>query len=300
MVGSYAERQGCPDLIHAQSAQWAAAAAARAGDALGIPYVVVEHFSGYRENTLFSWQWDLVEEGFRHADAIACVSPSLRQDLVTRGLVSATEVSILPNTVDPTFFRPPHGSEATPKPDRGPFHLVTVTRLVPTKGIDTLLRAMARVPGAVTLTVVGEGPEATALQQLTERLDIEDRVRFTGGLDRTGVRAAYWSANAFVLPSRAETFGVVLLEAMATGLPVIATRCGGPQEIVDPSSGHLVPVDDADALAAAIQSLAQSDDPFDSAQIRRRTIDRYGPKSFLQRTRALYAQALGESIPQAV
>jgi len=295
MVRAYVNRRGRPDLIHAQSAQWAAAAAARASHALDIPYVVVEHFSGYQEETLFSWQWDLVEEGLRNADAIACVSRSLRRDLVTRGLVSDTDVGILPNPVDPDFFCPPPASETSPGSNGAPLHLVTVTRLVPPKGVDVLLRALALLPRTVTLTVVGEGPEATALQRLTRRLGIEDRVRFPGALDRSGVRAAYWAGDVFVLPSRVETFGVVLLEAMATGLPVIATRCGGPQELVNPSTGRLVPVDDAHALATAIWSLVQSDAPFDPVQIRRRTIDRYGPKPFLQRTRALYAQALGDS-----
>jgi glycosyltransferase involved in cell wall biosynthesis len=89
-----------------------------------------------------------------------------------------------------------------------------------------------------------------------------------------------------------ETFGLVLVEAMATGLPVIATRSGGPEDIVTPNTGILVPTDDPEALAAAVKTLRDAPaDRFRPETIRAVAVDRYSPDTFVQRSRALYEDA---------
>jgi glycosyltransferase involved in cell wall biosynthesis len=288
LAEQYIERRGRPDVVHAHSAQWAAAAAARIQERTGIPYVVTEHFSGYREGNVFPWQWPLIREGLDNASGIACVSRSLRQDLVTQGLVDTTEVEIIPNPVDPMFFRSSHKDQS----DASKFRLITVTRLVPHKQVDLLLRAVSKLPSTVVLTVVGNGPSRRSLEDLATALDIDDQVRFTGTLDREEVRAAYSNSDVFVLASRTEPFGVVLVEAMATGLPLVATRSGGPEDIVTPNTGILVPTDDPEALAAAVKTLRDAPaDRFRPETIRAVAVDRYSPDAFVQRSRALYEDA---------
>jgi glycosyltransferase involved in cell wall biosynthesis len=288
LAEQYIERRGRPDVVHAHSAQWAAAAAARIQERTGIPYVVTEHFSGFREDRVFAWQWPLIREGLDNASGIACVSRSLRQDLVTQGLVDTTEVEIIPNPVDPMFFRSSHKDQS----DASKFRLITVTRLVPHKQVDLLLRAVSRLPSTVVLTVVGNGPSRRSLEDLATALNIDDQVRFTGTLDREEVRAAYSSSDAFVLASRTEPFGVVLVEAMATGLPLVATRSGGPEDIVTPNTGILVPTDDPEALAAAVKTLRDAPaDRFRPETIRAVAVDRYSPDTFVQRSRSLYEDA---------
>jgi len=288
LAEQYIERRGRPDVVHAHSAQWAAAAAARIQERTGIPYVVTEHFSGYREDRVFAWQWPIIREGFDHASGIACVSRSLRQDLVTRGLVDTTDVEIIPNPVDPMFFRSPTKDQS----DASKFRLITVTRLVPHKRVDLLLRAVSTLPSTVVLTVVGNGPSRRSLENLATALNIDDQVRFTGTLDREEVRAEYSSSDVFVLASRTEPFGVVLVEAMATGLPLVATRSGGPEDIVTPNTGILVPTDDAEALAAAVKTLKGAlADRFRPETIRSVAVDRYSSDAFVQRSRSLYEDA---------
>ena len=291
----YVDREGPPDVIHAQSGHWAGAAAARIATELSRPYVLTEHFGGFQRDAIFPWRWPLVKEGYRNAHRIAAVSYPLKQTLVEQGLASPARIEVHPNLA-PTghFTLPPSG-----RPPPPPFRFVTVTRLVPQKDVDGLLRAFAQLTtdgGDARLVVVGDGPKRETLAHSSRRLGIDDRVTFRGRLNRDGVREALWNAHAFVLPSRHETFGVVLLEAMATGLPVVATTCGGPEDVVPPDTGRLVPTDDPDALADGLRDVRAHWASFDADAIRARTLERYGPEPFCRRTRLLYRRALGRSV----
>ncbi|MFB6231293.1 MAG: glycosyltransferase [Salinibacter sp.] len=286
----YVDRHGVPDVIHAHSARWAGAAAARMSDALSVPYVLTEHYSGFQRDDIVPWRWPLVETGFQHASGVAAVSASLKDALVAHDLAEASEVDVLPNPVRASLFTlPPDGRPSPP-----PFRVVTVAHLSPRKNIAAALEALARAFSGSTeasLTIVGDGPERAALKRQARRLGVADQVSFPGSLDREGVRAALWNAHAFVLPSRHETFGVVLIEAMATGLPAVATRCGGPEDIVTPETGLLVPPGDSAALADALQTMRRQWSSFGAADIRARTLERYGPEPFVRRTRSFYHQA---------
>ena len=289
----YVERHGTPDLLHAHSARWAGAAATRLSDKLGVPYVLTEHFSGFRRNAILPWRRPLVEEGFRSADALATVSSSLKRTLVAQEYASSDPVTVIPNLVDGSAFSLPQA----PRPTPPPVGFITVSRLRPTKNISGLLEAFATAfdgSDAATLTVIGDGPEQASLKRQARHLGIASRVTFCGSLDRSSVRSALRSAHAFVLPSHHETFGVVLIEAMATGLPVVATRCGGPEDIVTPATGDLAPTGDVEALADALHTMHRTHDTYDANAIRESTINRYGPASFVRRTRALYRRALSD------
>ena len=121
------------------------------------------------------------------------------------------------------------------------------------KGFDVLLHAVAHAAaqGATfRLEIGGDGPERASLQALAGRLGIEDRVTFCGWID--DVAAFLADADLFVLPSRVEAFGIVVLEAMACGVPIVATRLSGPLEILGEDTALLVPSDDPAAMAAAM------------------------------------------------
>ena len=290
----YVDRYGVPDLLHAQSGRWAGAAAARIGARYDVPYVLTEHFSGFLRNAVFSWRWSLVQEGYDGAGALAVVSPSLRRAVADRGLAPSSNVEIQPNLAPASFFEP----LSSDRPSPPPFRFVTVARLKPSKNVSGLLGAFAQVTSSdsveATLTVVGDGPERSRLEKRARVLGLADQVRFLGHCDRGSVREALWNAHAFVLPSHHETFGVVLLEAMATGLPVLATACGGPEGLVTPETGLLVPPGDPDALAEGLSTLRARWPAFDADAIRARTREHYGPDAFFRRTRALYRRALHE------
>jgi glycosyltransferase involved in cell wall biosynthesis len=139
------------------------------------------------------------------------------------------------------------------------FILLTTAYLIAAKGVDTAVRALAALPDSVTLWVVGDGPESTALEALSGELGVRDRVRFLGL--QSQVEPFMQAADAFVCPSLwEEAAGLVNIEAQACGLPVLASRVGGiPEYVSDGFSGLLFRAGDAADLAIAVRRLL--DDP---------------------------------------
>jgi glycosyltransferase involved in cell wall biosynthesis len=148
---------------------------------------------------------------------------------------------------------------AAEAPTDGGRYLLSVAMHIDKKGLDTLIRAFARVAAAdagLRLRLVGDGPLGPSLADLAGRLGLSGRVEFLGRQPRAEVARLMKGAAMFVLPSRAEPFGVSLLEAAACRTPIVASAVGGIPEIVsDGVSALLVPPDDVDALSAAVLRL---------------------------------------------
>ncbi len=171
---------------------------------------------------------------------------------------------VYPGT-DPGQFSPP--AKAPGPPPR----LLTVGRLVPRKGIDTVIRALPLlIPGLPELAydIVGDGPDRARLKALVSDLGLEETVNFHGAVSQSELTDFYRRAHIFVMPARHEIeassmegFGIVYLEASASGLPVVAGRAGGAVEAVrDGETGLLVPPDNPEALAQTLGKLLADDD----------------------------------------
>ena len=158
-------------------------------------------------------------------------------------------------TVDPQTYAPP----STPRPAQGPLRLLSVGRLVPEKGAPVLLEALTllRERGVdVRARIVGGGPRADSLAADVTRRGLDDVVDLVGPVGQDEMPGEYHRADVFVLPSFQEGLPVVLMEALATELPVVTTRIAGVAElVVDGENGRLVPAGRADLLADAIASL---------------------------------------------
>jgi glycosyltransferase involved in cell wall biosynthesis len=163
------------------------------------------------------------------------------------------------NGIDLTEFGGDHRDEVAP---RGHFFL-NIAAHNAKKGIDTLLHAMSIARSRqrdLKLVQVGDGPLRREMEALAERLGLEESVRFLGTQELPAVRRLLGQCTAFVLPSRSEPFGIVLLEAMACGKAVVASRVGGiPEFVTDAESGYLVPPDEPQALADAICRVVADD-----------------------------------------
>lgn len=253
LVSDYVRRFGVPDVIHAHSALWAGRVALRMAQSLSRPCVVTEHSSEVLQDTLRPSQRREGARVYREADAVLAVSETLLSIVGAIGPVRLRRV--IPNAIDFDFFTIP----TVPRRQR-PFTFISVSSLVPGKRIDRLIRAFAqvcRVCPSVRLVIVGAGVEAERLRRLTQQCGVTAQVEFIGALSREGVRNQMWNANTLVLTSAFETFGVVLVEALATGIPVIATRCGGPEEIVDENLGLLVERDSDAQLTEAMVRMTE-------------------------------------------
>ena len=194
-------------------------------------------------------------EKVRRATFVACIGDYCRSQLMK--LVEPSQwgkLTIVHCGLDTTRFTPVERAE------RPAAAVLCVGRLVPDKGQSILLAALAdlRARGvAITATFAGDGPERAALEAQAERLGLDGAVEFAGAVGQDRVHELYAAADVFCLPSFAEGVPVVLMEAMATGLPVVTTRIMGIPELVEHDvAGLLVPPGRADALAAALDALA--------------------------------------------
>ena len=188
---------------------------------------------------------------YRRADVLTANTTGVMESLVP--LFQARHLALLPNPLPMPVVPAAVGSAG----DRQGF--VTVARLVPQKGIDVLIRALAQTSGAAqdwTLTLVGDGPEREALERQVLQAGLEEKVHFLGF--RSDPQTSLLQAGVFVLPSRYEGMPNALLEAMAVGLAVVVTDASpGPLEVVEAGvSGLVVPSDEPAALADALDRLA--------------------------------------------
>ena len=198
-------------------------------------------------------------EKIEHASLVICISDFCRSQLM--GLVDARHWPKLQTVrlgVDVHAFRP-----AQPRigdDSKRPLRVLCVGRLTPLKGQAVLLEAIAELKRrgvAAEVTMVVDGPSRDSLEELVRRLEVAPLVEFTGAVGQDEIRAHYAAADVFCLPSFAEGLPVVLMEAMAMGLPVVTTRITGTPELVeDGTSGRLVSPARSDQLADALAELA--------------------------------------------
>jgi glycosyltransferase involved in cell wall biosynthesis len=171
--------------------------------------------------------------------------------------------------------------------------VATVAHLIPQKGVDHLLRALAQMRRRARLQVIGDGPEASRLSALAAELGIGDRVQLLGLRD--DVAEVLQAADVFVHPAIwGEAFGLTIAEAMATGLPVVASRVGGiPELVTHGETGLLVPPGDAGALAGALDRLAADGEERArlGANARQRVLERFDLRTSVRAHLALCEEA---------
>jgi len=247
-----------------------------------------------------TWLARHLERGLAHsADHVVCVSAADHALGLRHGLLVPGQVSVVPNGIDPTAFAP---DPAARERRRGELGLGSTDRLVSLfgrltrqKAPEVFLAAARRIDDPdVRFALFGDGPDRPWLEGLARQWGLTARVVFAGFVAEV---AEYLSASdCFVLPSRWEGLPIALLEAMATGVPVIASRVGGSSEVIeDGACGLLVAPDSPEALAAAIRSLL--DHPEYARRLAQRAQDRvrerYGLATMVAATADCYRRLVG-------
>jgi len=214
-----------------------------------------------RQQRLLALYAPLVTKLLTRADVVIATSPNYREssDVLQR---FAGKTTVVPYGIDLEMFRHTAALSARAREIRSRFGnrplLVAVGRLVYYKGFEFAIRALPQVPDA-QLLVIGDGPLRAPLEQLARELGVGDRVHLLGEMQNHETPAYYFASDLYLLPSiaRSEAFGIVQIEAMACGLPVINTELpsGVPFVSRHGESGLTVPPSDADALARAIREL---------------------------------------------
>lgn len=231
----------------------------------------------------------------RWADALVTVSEDGRHKLSRQSGLPVEKIGVVPNGVDTNLFCPAADRAAIRRELGLPIAcpaLVTAARFSPEKDLGTLLRAFARVKQAVPaaeLWLLGDGAERSHLETLAQELGLTDATRFLGA--RADVAKFLQAADLFALSSLSEGLSIALLEAIASGLPVVATDVGGNREIVNPpEAGSLVPSRDFAALANECVRLLQDRETRQrlSQAARARALRQFSLERMLQEYEKLY------------
>jgi len=203
--------------------------------------------------------WPLFKRAFTTADVVQPLSNFLAAWAYRMGYQGPIE--IIPNGVDDKKFvgdKMPHERVV----------LVTSSRLVKKNAVDTIIRALPLLPPYIQLVVAGVGPEEKSLRQLATKLAVENRVEFKGFVPHSDLPALLHQSDVFIRPSRSEGQGASFIEAMAAGLPVIATQEGGISDFLfdakrnpdKPTTGWAVDVDNPTQIAEAVKDIIANPD----------------------------------------
>lgn len=290
----YLARYGKPDLMIVHSVLWAGPVALKISQKHNIPYLVVEHRSRFILNSpearsmVKSADLPVICKVLGGSVKIITVSENLRKGLLSLFPDLVQKTLTIPNMVDTEYFNYTSGSRST-----DPFVFLYVGLLERVKGLDILVEAFRKVRESnrnVRLRIVGRGSVRRELELLVKELNLVASVSIPGYLDRNQLLEEYRRANAFVLASRFEAFGVVLIEAMSAGLPVVATRSGGPENIITEQCGILAERENADDLSRAMMHLIDHYEDYKAELIRDNIVKNYSRKVIAGR----YLQVLAD------
>jgi L-malate glycosyltransferase len=288
----YCTEEGKPDLIHAHGRFINAGVFALAiKKSSGIRYIYTEHSSYYHRGVTPVGTKELLNDIIAEAAAYCAVSPFLAETVASFLRRDDLRAIIIPNVFDEIFER----EEPRALPSVGPIIFLNIASLYEHKGVEFVLRAFAEAfksHSGHVLKFCGDGPKRAELEAVANELGVRGQVDFLGQLPKQEVLRQIDAAHAVVLGSAIETFGVALIEAMARGRPIIATRCGGPDTIVSQECGMLVETGNVAQMAAALKELVQNIGSYNPVEIRERALLRYGSKAFLSRMRAVYQTSL--------
>lgn len=257
MFCDYVKKYGKPDILHAHCAKWAGYAAMRLGKAYGVPYVITEHLplmvleDEFGKAPSTAWQIPLLKQAYEQAAMVLPVSEELVEDIACY-FGKGYRWQYLSNVVDTDFFH------YQPRPSREgrPFRFCCVADNSYRKGYDRLIPAFEQFRGSganAELKIAGRGTDTAKF-----RTQLSEGMVSYGWVDRVAVRELLYESDALVLASRSEVQPLVLLEAMSTGIPVISTECV-PQNLRIDNGCVIVPIDDIDALSAAMRQVMELD-----------------------------------------
>jgi glycosyltransferase involved in cell wall biosynthesis len=253
-----------PDIVHAQGIT-RGAACVLARKLFGIPCVVW----GRGSDVYLPWRFKKVISKFvlGNADALITLTEHMKQKMIELLGRERCDIFVIPNGIDYEFFSSYLGKRGsvTSEPGNNKKVVLYVGRLDPVKGVRYLVQAMGilrdRGLRNAKLLIVGDGSEKKYLEELVKKLGLEDYIVFVGRVSHDKIPEYMASADLFVLPSLSEGFPNVIIEAMAMGLPIIASRVGGlPWIIKDGVNGFLVEPSNPHEIAEKITFLLINDD----------------------------------------
>lgn len=287
----YVREHGTPDVLHAHTMLPAGLVAARVSRSTGVPFVVTEHRPSVADQISRGATRRRARAAARDAVALIAVSSGFAEAL--NSAYGTGRWRAVPGLLSPQL------EDSSVRPTPAPrFVFGHVSHLDEGKRVDQLIDAFADAFGAEsqsgnapTLRIVGDSPGRAALEARAAASAAAGAIEFTGAVARERITAEFAGFSAFVLTSDAETFGTVFWEAMALGIPVIASDTWGGRSAARPDTGILVPTGDRAALTNALITMRERFNTFDAAHIRQQSIEHCGHAVFVNNYLEVYREA---------
>lgn len=264
---------GTPDIIYSQFF-FNTIAGVQLKEKYHIPVVAIEHLARFNKSKLTKETEEGATYAFAGADSLIAVAGTLAKNLEK---CFGKKCFVVHNMFGKEFFYSPDFQKNT-----SPLVFVSAASLVYRKGFDMLIKAFTLVnlpKESWKLNIIGWGEEKANLERLIVENHLQDNVSLLGKMGKVSIANELRKSHVYVLPSRNENFSVAILEGLATGLPVLATDCGGIRECIDEKNGIIVPVDDVDAMAAAIKRMIETYSQYDRNQIAEDCKKRFSPEA---------------------
>lgn len=272
---------GKPDVLHAHFTN-IGYVASKLKQQINVPLVITEHSSLINMPVIEKQLLNTAADAYRQADAVLAVSPALVNVIEKNFHIKSLYVL---NIVDTDIF------SYVPRGANKAFNFVSTGNLIYGKRMDLTIEAFNKTFrdfSHVTLTIFGEGDERPKIEGLIKKYHLENRVVLMGMCSRKTIAEKLKECDCFVLASRAETFGVAYIEALAAGVPVIATKCGGPECFVHEGNGLLIPVDDVDALVSVMRYMYECKSKYNRQRIAEETKQLFSPESVANQLVKIY------------
>lgn len=279
--------EGKVDLIHIHSAFDAGIAYSKVKDKA--PYVITEHSSRYHRNVINKVEEKMLYKTFSEASKIIAVGKGLAEKISKYS--SNKVIEVLPNMVTV--------KEKNINSDRMKerFRFFSLAFLNEYKGMDILIEAFKQNKEKfknVELFIGGDGPEREKLQNLITEYNLENNIFLLGQLNREEVAYHMSNCDCFALASRVETFGIVFIEAMYYGKPVIGTRTGGPDTFINSKCGFVAEIDDINQIAKFMVSIYENYYKYDKEYIKEYCKNTFSEEVIVNKTKSIYKEIIGE------
>lgn len=263
------EKEGKIDLIHAHSSLWGGIAATYISKKYNIPLVITEHSSFSRGRHVKEGYKKFILDSYRKADTLITVGSGLKKEL--EDFTGREDIKVIPNLVDLELFKPVE----IQRNDK--FTFFTVAFLEGQKGMKDLIKSFSSAfnGGDEQLIIGGNGSEKPYLEELVKNLGLEKQVKFLGALSRKEVAMEMNKCDCFILASPYETFGVVYIEAMACGKPVIGIHNGGADDIINEMNGIIVEKNNEIDLCEAMINMKNNIGKYSSFDIIKQCKNKY-------------------------
>ncbi len=289
MFQKYIEENGLPDVVHLHSFL-AGDLALYVKQKYNVPYVVTEHISGFIRNTIAVQDLEKARNIFEHSEYNIAVSEPFSELMQNKFTLP---FSYIANIVNIDFFT----VKKSVKKDI--FDFIHVAHLDKNKNQAMLIRSFTHAfknNAHVKLTIAGHGVEYGNLNSLVKKLNMQDQITLFGRASREEVKRLLQNSEAFVLSSKYETFGVVAIEAMACGLPVLATKCGGPESIVNSENVGLLSAIDESEFSKKLLEMYSKRKTFDSDYIRKYVEENFSEKAISLKLEDLYTKVINGNL----